>query len=401
MAPLSNDAPVGVYIHIPFCRHICPYCDFNTYRGLEPLIPRYADALVRDITSNRHLERSRETSPGPSGTPMPIPAQTVYFGGGTPSLLEPEQIGRILAACRETFALDPVTEITLEANPNGVDARWFEAVRATGVNRLSIGAQTFDHKGLRVLGRQHEATDVVAAVGAARRAGFENISLDLIFGWPGQTLDQWQNDLDTILSFPGGPPEHCSLYSLIVEPGTPMADAVTRGVLTVVDDDTVADLYERAIAALSGAGWTHYEIANWAREPRFASQHNLVYWRNGAYAAFGAGAHGRIGNERFMDHLQPATYIDAVESGASPHSNTEYLSPELQMGETMMLGLRLLDEGVTAEEFLIRHGVALSDRFGPQIDELAGMGLLDWDGRRLRLTARGTLLANDVCARFL
>lgn len=381
MAPLPNDAPVGIYLHIPFCRHICPYCDFNTYRGLDALVPRYVDALVRDIASH-----------------PPMPAQTVYFGGGTPSLLTPEQIGRIMDACRATFDLDPNAEITLEANPNGVDTAWFEGVRATGVNRLSIGAQTFDRKGLRVLGRQHEAADVIAALDAARASGFENLSLDLIFGWPGQTLDQWRSDLETIASLAI---EHCSLYSLIVEPGTPMADAVTRGVLTVLDDDTSADLYEIAIGTLGAAGWTHYEIANWARSPVFASQHNLVYWRNGAYAAFGAGAHGRIGSERFMNHLKPLTYIEAVELGESPHSNTELLSPGMQMGETMMLGLRLLDDGVSAAAFAERHGIGLYDHFGAQIDELTGFGLVEWDKIRLRLTQRGTLLANDVCARFL
>jgi oxygen-independent coproporphyrinogen-3 oxidase len=349
------------------------------------LIPRYVDALVRDIT-------------GFSSHP---PAQTIYIGGGTPSLLEADQIGRVLDACRAAFDLAAGAEITLEANPNGLDERWFAAVRETGVNRLSIGAQTFDRRGLRVLGRQHEASDVIAAVTAARTAGFENISLDLIFGWPDQTPEQWRTDLETMLAFPGGPPEHCSLYSLIVEPGTPMADAVTRGVLTVIDDDAAADLYESAMDTLGAAGWRHYEIANWAREPRFASRHNLVYWRNGAYAAFGAGAHGRIGNERFMNHLRPLTWIEAVEQGASPHSNTEFLDAELQMGETMMLGLRLLEEGVSADAFAARHGVELTDHFGSQIAELTGFGLLDWDGAHLQLTSRGTLLANNVCARFL
>ncbi len=180
-----------------------------------------------------------------------------------------------------------------------------------------------------------------------------------------------------------------------------MADAVTRGVLTVLDDDTSADLYESAIDTLGATGWSHYEIANWAQSPEFASRHNLVYWRNGAYAAFGAGAHGRIGSERFMNHLKPLTYIEAVESGDSAHSNTEFLGSELQMGETMMLGLRLLEEGVSAVDFEVRHGVSLMGHFGTQIDELTGFGLLDWDGSRLRLTQRGTLLANDVCARFL
>lgn len=381
MAPLPNDAPAGIYIHIPFCRHICPYCDFNTYRGLEALIPRYVEAVVRDIASHERMA-----------------AQTVYFGGGTPSLLAPEQIGRILDACRAAFDLDADAEITLEANPNGVDTAWFAGVRNAGVNRLSIGAQTFDRKGLRVLGRQHEAEDAIAAINAARTAGFDNVSLDLIFGWPGQSLEHWQRDLETVISLPI---EHCSLYSLIVEPGTPMADAVTRGVLTVLDDDATADLYEIAIDTLAAAGWTHYEIANWALRPAFASRHNLVYWRNGAYAALGAGAHGRIGSERFMNHLKPLTYIEAIESGAVPHSNTEHLAPDLQMGETMMLGLRLLEEGVTANAFAVRHGVGLHDHFGSQIDELASLGLLEWDGERLRLTSRGALLANDVCVRFL
>jgi oxygen-independent coproporphyrinogen-3 oxidase len=381
MAPLPDDAPVGIYLHIPFCRHICPYCDFNTYRGLDSLIPRYVDALVRDIERHPRLA-----------------AQTVYLGGGTPSLLSPEQIGRILDACSRAFDLNPGAEITLEANPTGVDQAWFAGAREAGVNRLSIGAQTFDRKGLRVLGRQHEAADVIGAVEAARRAGFDNLSLDLIFGWPGQTVDQWRTDLETIVTLPI---EHCSLYSLIVEPGTPMADAVTRGVLTVLDDDTTADLYEIAMERMAAAGWTHYEIANFARQPGLASRHNLVYWRNGAYAAFGAGAHGRIGSERFMNHLKPLTYIEAVERGASPHSNTEQLDAELQMGETMMLGLRLLEEGVSASAFGARHGVGLHEHVGPQIDELAEIGLVDWDGERLRLTERGTLLANDVCARFL
>lgn len=386
MAPLPDDAPLGIYIHIPFCRHICPYCDFNTYQGLESLIPRYVDALVRDIT--RHA------------TDRPA-AATIYIGGGTPSLLAADQIDRILAACRQAFALAPDAEITLEANPNGLTPAWLAAIRAAGVNRLSIGAQTFQHRGVRVLGRHHEATDVQTAVAAARTAGFANISLDLIFGWPGQTPEGWHRDLDQLLDLAGGPPDHCSLYSLIVEPGTPMADAVARGILTVVDDDTAADLYDIAIDRLAAAGWTHYEIANWAREPRFASRHNLIYWRNGAYAAFGAGAHGRIGNQRAMNHLAPRTYIDAVESGSSPQSNVETLDPKTTMGETMMLGLRLLDEGIDAAAFEIRHGVALTEAFGVGIDELVAIGLLDWNGHRLRLTPRGVLLANDVCATFL
>lgn len=388
MAPSPPRAPIGLYIHIPFCSHICPYCDFNTYQGQEALIPRYVDSLIRDISETGDRLQRR-------------PAQTIYLGGGTPSLLEPEQVERILAACRTAFALTEDAEVTMEANPNSLDPARLRGYREAGVNRLSIGAQTFNRRGLRVLGRQHESADVTTAYQEARRAGFDNLSLDLIFGWPGQSLQSWRDDLDQILALPDGGPDHLSLYSLIVEPGTPMADAVQRGILTPVDDDTSADFYEAAIARLDREGWTHYEVANWSRHPDRKSRHNLVYWRNGEYAAFGAGAHGRTGDVRVMNHLLPRAYIDAIDAGVSPVSNSEKLSDEVQMGETMMLGLRLLQEGVSDAAFRDRHGVGLTERYGPILDELTEAGLIEWDGVSVRLTARGLLLANDVCSRFL
>lgn len=290
--------------------------------------------------------------------------------------------------------------MTLEANPNSVDEAFFTGLLAAGINRLSLGVQTLHRRGLRTLGRQHEAADAAEAFRAARAAGFANISLDLIFGWPGQTPASWTHDLETVFGWER-PPEHLSLYSLIVEPGTPMADAVARGILTVLDDDQTADLYEAAIARLAAAGWTHYEVANWARAPSFASRHNAIYWRNGEYAGLGAGAHGRIGHRRTMNHLLPATYIAAVEAGASPVSNVEDLPKRTQMGETMMLGLRLLHEGIGRNEFAARHGRELDEVYGPTIRELAGLGLLTVDAERLRLTHRGLMVANEVCARFL
>jgi len=387
LAPLPADAPVGLYVHIPFCAHICPYCDFNTYAGKSPLIPRYVDALCRDVhtAGQRHGSRA---------------AATIFFGGGTPSLLSPADIGRVIDACRAAFLLAADAEISLEANPNGLTVAYLAGLRAVGVNRLSIGVQTTQRRGLRVLGRQHEAADGEAALVAARQAGFEDVSLDLIFGWPEQTPEGWRADLDTVLGWAGDGPDHLSLYSLIVEPGTPFADAVHRGIWQVPDDDAAADLYEAAIALLAAAGWDHYEVANWAKRPDRFSRHNALYWQHGDYLAFGAGAHGHLAGTRTMNHLLPETYIAAVTADDTPVSNSETLDAATQRGETMMLGLRLLHDGVDAGAFAARHGVELDQVYGSTIDELTELGLLQRTGHGVRLTQRGLMLANDVAARF-
>ncbi len=386
MAPSPPGAPLGLYLHVPFCSHVCPYCDFNTYGGQEALIPRYVAALEREIGS-RGAELGERR------------AETIFFGGGTPSLLPAAAIGRLVSACRVAFDLAPDAEVTLEANPTSVDERYFTALLEGGVNRLSLGVQTLQRRGLRVLGRRHEAVDALAALAAARAAGFTNVSLDLIFGWPGQTLAAWEDDLATVL---GGTtlPEHLSLYNLIVEPGTPMADAVARGILVVPDDDTAADLYETAMARLADT-YVHYEVANWARDPSLMSRHNLIYWRNGDYAGLGAGAHGHVAGRRTMNHLLPATYVTAVEAGDAPISNVEAITPETATGETMMLGLRLLREGISERAFAARHGQTLEAIYGPIIAELTELGLLERSPDRVCLTRRGLMLANDVCARFV
>jgi oxygen-independent coproporphyrinogen-3 oxidase len=388
MAPSPPGTPLGLYLHIPFCAHICPYCDFNTYAGQEPLIPAYVDALEREIAREGARLEGRA-------------APTIFFGGGTPSLLTPEQIGRLVSACRDAFGLDSCPEISLEANPNGFDPTYAAGLLAAGVNRLSFGVQTQRRRGLRVLGRLHEAADAQAAYLAARTAGFTNISLDLLFGWPGQTPAAWECDLETVIAWDASGPEHLSLYSLIVEPGTPMADAVARGILQTPDDDATADLYEAAIARLATVGYTHYEVANWARSPDVVAHHNVLYWRNGDYIACGAGAHGHLAGRRTMNHLLPATYIAAIDAGERAISNTEEIGPATAMGETMMLGLRLLQEGVSDAAFAARHGVALQSVYGATIAELTELGLLRRDPERVRLTSRGLMLANDVCVRFL
>ena len=388
MAPFPRGAPVGLYVHVPFCAHICPYCDFNTYTGQESIWPRHLDATLRDMDVQADSVADRV-------------ATSLFFGGGTPSLIAPEDIGRIVASARNLYRLAEDAEVTLEANPNSVDETYFAGLRGAGVNRLSLGVQTMDRRGLRTLGRRHEAADAEAAFLAARRAGFDNVSLDLIFGWPGQTLASWERDIETALAWDGRGPEHLSLYSLILEPGTPMFEAATRGILIPLEDDAAADLYETAIERLAAAGWTHYEVANWARRPEFMSRHNAHYWRNGDFLAFGAGGHGTLAGRRTMNHLLPRTYIEALEAGNPGWSNLEEIDERTAMGETMMLGLRLLNEGVSAGAFLARHGVSLDDQFGPVITDLEAIGMLRRDAGRVMLTPRGLMLANDVCARFV
>lgn len=386
-APALPDDPIGIYLHIPFCAHICPYCDFNTYAGQDELIPRYVAAMQREISRQGNLLEHRA-------------AATIFIGGGTPSLLRGEQIGSLIDACKDAFELAPDAEVSMEANPNSLDEAACAALLEAGVNRLSLGVQTRDRRGLRVLGRQHEGEDARAAFEAARSAGFSNLSLDLIFGWPGQTPESWREDIETVLGWSGSP-EHLSLYHLIVEPGTPMADAVKRGILHPPDDDASADLYESAIELLASAGYQHYEVANWARSPDFQAQHNLIYWRNGEWAGIGAGAHGQLEDRREMQHLLPRAFIEAVERGDAPFSNVEPISSENAMGETMMLGLRLLREGVSSVAFEARHGSSLETVYGETIRTLSTLGMLDVSSDRVKLTHAGLMAANDVCARFL
>jgi oxygen-independent coproporphyrinogen-3 oxidase len=352
---------------------------------MEPLIPRYVAALCRDLVAQAAAVGER-------------PVQSVFFGGGTPSLLSGEQVTTVMDALRDAYRMLPDVEVTLEANPNSADRAAFAGYREGGINRLSIGVQTADRRGLRVLGRRHEAADAEAAVEAAAAAGFEHISVDLIFGWPCQTAESWRRDLETVARWPI---DHLSAYSLIIEPGTPMAEAVHRQLLQPLDDDLAGELYEVARDLLPAVGFAHYEVANWARSEHARSLHNRLYWRNGDFLGLGAGAHGTLAGRRTMNHLAPVTYMRAVESGELPHSNVETIDAVTARGETMMLGLRLLDEGVERAAFARRHGVTLDEVYGATIAELVGLGLLTDDGDRIRVTPRGLMVANDVCARFL
>ncbi len=394
---MTNDQSVALYVHVPFCRARCAYCDFNTYAGLNDLIPAYVAAVCQEIEAAG--ERWGH-----------LAAPTIYFGGGTPSLLPLDHLADILHVLRITFYVSRDAEVTLEANPGTVTPEYLRGLHELGVNRLSLGVQSAHEDELRLLGRVHTWHDAVEAVQWARAAGFANLNLDLIFGLPGQRLTHWQNTLEMALDLQ---PEHLSLYSLTVEEGTPLAQRIARGELPSPDDDLAAEMFELAEARLAEAGFEHYEISNWARGndkfpmtndqsmiSNFQCRHNLAYWRNEPWLGFGAGAHSWLGGKRWANLRHPREYIAALEEGRSPVAEAEEVTQRTEMGETMMLGLRL-SEGVSDARFRARFGVGLEEVFGAELAESRGLGLLEWDGHTARLTPRGRLLGNQVFARFV
>lgn len=384
--PLSNDAVPGLYVHVPFCRYVCPYCDFNVYAGQSDLIPAYLDALAGELRLLAETARPDNR------------VGTVFIGGGTPSLLEAGQITGILQAIDDSLGIIPGAEITMESNPDNLDLEYCRDLIEAGINRLSIGVQSVQRPGLKVLGRLHGAEGAAGAYRAARKAGFDNISVDFIYGWPEQTPEHLELDVATLLDWQV---DHVSLYALIVEQGTPLARAVRRGQLHPVDDDTVASYYDTAVERLDASGWEHYEISNWSRGPGKRSIHNQIYWQNGRYVGAGAGAHSYLGDSRASNIRLPARYIETVATGRLPIASRETIDADLAMGETMMLGLRLLQDGVSAADFQRRHGTSLDDQYGELISRFSGMGLLVREADRLRLSANGALVSNSVLAEFL
>lgn len=398
---MSELPALGLYIHIPFCERKCPYCDFNTYAGLESRFQELVAALAGEMARWREPLGGRTVS-------------TIFIGGGTPTVLDEAQLAQIFAAVDANFRLAAGCEITCEANPGTVDRAKFAALHRLGVNRLSMGVQSFQPQELTFLGRIHDVPDVYRAFAAARAAGFDNINLDFIFGLPHQAHDAWENTLDQALQLT---PEHLSLYSLIVEPDTPLHHWVQLGQVDAPDDDLAADLYELAIARLAEAGYLQYEVSNWARGdggdggaevPVYACRHNLVYWRNDDYLGIGPGAHSHLhdtlqeGSERRWGNRKPVpSYIKRMREGAPVEEFSEVIEPRLAMGETMMLGLRLLREGVARRRFAARHGRAVDDVFAEELRQLAERNLLAWDEHRVRLTPEGLLLGNRVFGAFL
>ena len=386
---------VSLYIHIPFCIHRCAYCDFNTYAGQESHIPEYVEAL------NREIEIAARSAAGR------LKVHTIFFGGGTPSLLQAEQFESILSKVREHYDVLGGAEISLEANPGTVKRDSLKDLHSLGFNRLSLGVQSAHPEELRQLERIHDYFDVINAVKWARQAGFDNLSLDLIFGLPGQSMNRWQATVNLIL---GLHPDHLSLYALSVEHGTPFEHWARRGLMSVPDPDGAADMYEWAGQKLNETGFEQYEISNWAKRGK-QCLHNLQYWRNLPYLGFGAGAHGSANGLRVSNVLRIKTYIERVKcdpvNSAHPFPITPAtvyqinISKRVEMQETMMTGLRLTREGVSADGFKGRFRIPLREVFGREIDDLTGLNLLEWAGPMLHLTKRGRLLGNQVFMRFV
>lgn len=402
--PVMKPAPVeqelallgtlSLYLHIPFCHTKCHYCDFNSYAGLLNWREPYVRGLLREIEWAGDLARRSGLAGQP--TDEPWPCRTIFFGGGTPSLLSAEQIARTLETARRVFAVQPDAEITLEANPGTLELEHLSGLRAAGVNRLSMGAQSFDAGLLRWMGRIHSPEEIESAFWMARQAGFDNINLDFIFGLPDQRVEQWEATLERALALG---PEHLSLYSLIVEEGTPLFDWVEAGRVRVADDDLTAEMYVLAQRRLAKAGYVQYEISNWAK-PGKACQHNLTYWRNLPYLGVGAGAHSCFGGRRFSTALKVRDYLERVQRDGHALLEAEEISRELEMAETAMLGLRL-NEGLSLPLFERRYGIAFDTVFAERLALVEAAGLLERVDGWIRLSERGLLLGNEVFERLL
>jgi len=399
---------LGLYIHIPFCPSICSYCTFN--RGLfdARLKDRYLRALADEIrvvadqvNAGRHPATDRPLSKGGrrTTTPGPVAADTIYVGGGTPSLLRAEEIADLIDACRSAFDIARDAEVTLEANPETVTVEQMSACRAAGVNRVSLGVQSFRDEELRRLGRVHDAACARDALDAVQSAGIDNVSLDLMLWLPQQTVEDC---LFSVRTLAGLRPAHASLYLLELYPNTPLKEEMARSAWSLAPDEDAAEMYLRAVDILADAGYEHYEISNFAR-PGFASRHNLKYWSDGEWLAFGCGAHSTMDGVRWKNVLATEAYVRGLEGGGRPVvAERRELSPAERFQEAVFMGLRLV-AGIDLEDIQRRYGVDLWQRYGERLAPFVEAGLLVWEppGGALRLSPRGLLLSNEVMTVFM
>lgn len=372
----------GLYIHIPFCRSRCSYCDFATgiYQG--ELAERYVRAVVDEIARS------------PNAGAL---VDTIYFGGGTPSLLTPVQLDQILLALHGQFAIETGSEITVEMNPGTVTPAQLRAFRALGVNRASFGAQTFDDAELAKLGRSHSSADTLATFHELRAAGFDNISFDLIVGLPGQTLAGWQQNIEQSLALA---PEHLSFYLLEVHSGTPLADHIRRGLQPMPDEDLSTVMYEWMIERAAAAGYEHYEISNLCK-PGFGSRHNTKYWTGAPYYGFGCSAHSFDGRaRRWSNQRDVLRYVESIEQGTSPVVEEQELTKADLRAEALFLGMRMM-RGVDVREYNELFGVDLRAEHRDELDRFREAGLVEFDGDLIRLTRNGALMSNEVFAAFV
>ncbi len=387
---------VAVYIHVPFCQQRCSYCDFNIYAGMRSLYVPYAQAVAEEIA----VTAARVGR---------VSAPSIYIGGGTPSLLPAELIGGLLSTVRTFFDVAEKAEVTMEVNPRGKKQEgggkeYFAQLHALGINRISLGVQSSHEDELHLLRRWHSFQDAVDTYEAARQAGFDKVNVDVIYGLPDQPIEKWRATLERVLDLE---PDHISAYSLQVEERTAIFKWVRQGRVPAPDDEVVAAMYELAEERLAQAGFEHYEISNWARKGRgeapldFRSRHNLVYWHNEPYFGFGCGAHSSLNGKRYSNVLHPREYIQRIGQTGEAVIEAEEINRALEMGETMMLGLRLIQEGIERARFRDRFGVELDEVYGRTIARLIEQGLLESNAERIQLTPRGRLLGNRVFVEFL
>ncbi|MBA2732888.1 MAG: radical SAM family heme chaperone HemW [Acidobacteria bacterium] len=376
--------PAGIYIHIPFCRTRCSYCDFATGAYDGALAERYVSALINEIRAFRLTEDA-------------LDVDTIYFGGGTPSLLSPAQVTCILEAAQERFRVEGSAEVTMEMNPGTVTLEGLREFRATGVNRASFGAQTFDDLELKRLGRTHTADDVRHTFALLREAGFANISFDLIAGLPAQTLDGWSRNLAEALALR---PEHLSFYILEVHEGTPLAEQIRRGAERQPDDDLAAEMYRLMLQNSGAASYQHYEISNLCL-PGYESRHNTKYWTGEAVYGFGCSAHSYDGRlMRWSNERDAARYTALVEARQTPVVETIELDERAARAESIFLGLRLM-RGVNLKEYQARFGADLRAEYANDLTRLSEAGLIELDKDLLKLTTSGALLSNEVFLTFV
>ena len=393
-APVQNNAVPdpqslipnpGLYIHVPFCSAICNYCNFN--RGLfdSSVKTSYVTALLEEI----------RTGAGPR-RPLTAAPDTLYFGGGTPSLLSPGEIDAIIGECVRSIGLMAGAEITLEANPESVDGAALDAFRAAGVNRLSFGVQSFRDEELVRLGRLHSADRAKQVVALARAAGYDNVSVDLMMGLPGQNVAQWIVSVEQAIALS---PDHLSLYILEVYPHLPLKQEIDRNGWEVLGDEAVAEMYETAMAMLDRAGYEQYEISNVSRPGR-QSRHNLKYWSDGNWLGFGPGAHSTWEGTRWRNVSSTGDYVEHISAGQPAWIDRRILSPEERLGDALFTGLRL-SAGIDLSAFSLRYATDIWDRFGARLRPFCDAGILAKDENRLHLTRTGMLVANEVMSVFV
>jgi len=374
----------ALYLHIPFCLKKCNYCDFTSYPVGDYSLQEYCRAVKKEAAL--YLDKGFGQDE----------INSLYVGGGTPSVISAEDLADLISYLKVCFSFAKHAEITVECNPGTVDTSYFRVLRKSGVNRISLGAQAFQKSLLRAMGRIHGPEDIVRAVASGREAGFDNINLDLMYGLPEQSLSQWAQSLERAcaLRVP-----HISAYGLKMEENTPWGRKYQQGDLAVPDGDISADMFETAISFLSGHGYIHYEISNFARH-NWICRHNIVYWKNGIYLGIGAGAASHWGNIRQVNYMRVDQYCMALKKGLFPVYDRELLDQETVLAESIFLGLRMM-EGLDTKEFYQQYGIQLEKKYQTQIEKLLNQGLLDFRGSRIRLTSRGIFLANEVFMEFL